>query len=147
MRIERAQLRLAFVFLGGLVLNAVLVAITYTKGAIYSEDLRSLLTSLAGVYSVPLASVLGGIFGQRESAAGVTPPATFWLAFGVALLWNFLLILRSVMFAVAGFGEGAASITRAQDSVEEFSTYITTVSAATTFLVAGLLTYFFAKRD
>ena len=146
MRIDKAQLWLAGVFLGGLLVNIALVVATYLNGAIYIDDLRSLSTTFAAVYSVPLATVLAGFFAQRDQERNVTFPSTFWLAIGVALLWNLLLVLRSAIFGIAGLARGSGSLSRAQDSVEEFSTYVTTVSAAATFLVSGFMTYFFAKR-
>lgn len=135
MKIHHAQISLAGVFLIAFLCNSGAVLFTYVDGSIYADNLRAVLLTLLTVYSAPLAIVIGGVFGQRNHELKDAPRTTFWFAIAVALVWNFLLVSRSITFAVA-----------AEDSVEELSTYLETISSSATFLVAGALAYFFAKR-
>jgi hypothetical protein len=49
-------------------------------------------------------------------------------------MWNLLLAWRSISFSIA-----------AQDSVSDLIKYLDSIASSSSFLVAGVLTFFFAK--
>ena len=136
MPITRARVALVALFLGGFALQAAAVVYTYTKGEILSKEVLSLLVRLLAVYSVPLAVIFGGVFGQQDGGERRAPSFAFWLAAVLAGVWNVLLAWRTVAFTVA-----------AEDSVPELAEYLEAVSSAGSFLVAGALAYFFTKKE
>jgi hypothetical protein len=118
--------------------------IAYSEEAISNKDLSSLIIKLLSVYSVHLAVIFGGIFAQQRNvnhkgrsarAAGLA----FWLAIVLAVIWNLLLVWRSVMFGMAAFDVSS------EDNVGYLSNYIESIASAGSFLVAGALTFFFSK--
>ena len=141
MTIARARVSIVAVFLACLVVQAAAVILAYSKDAIAYGDLASLVTKLLAVYSVHLAVIFGGMFAQHsEDEPVLAPPVAFWLALVLAVMLNLLLAWRSVLFTVAAFDSSR------DDSVEHLMSYIETISSASSFLVAGALTFFFAKK-
>lgn len=134
MRIQKAQIILAGIFLIALLFNSGIVILTYVNGAIYSDNLLALIVSLLKIYSAPLAIIIGGFFAQRTQDPQQAPRTAFWFALAMTLIWNALLMWRSMAFVIAS-----------TDSVDDFSKYIETISSSAMFLVAGSLAYFFAK--
>src|SRR5262245_13824818 len=106
--------------------SILVISVMYARGAMYSSHLQRLILVVLGVYSVPLGTILGGMFGERRIAAGRVAPPAFWVALSVSIIWNLLLLVRIVVFGVAH-----------DDSVEDFAGYLATVSAASSFLVTG----------
>jgi hypothetical protein len=100
----------------------------------WPEDLNALLLKLLGVYSVHLSVILAGIFAQARHKRLRLSPNTAWSALTVAVLWNLLLAWRTVTFSLA-----------AEDSASEVVTYLDRLATASSFLVAGMLAFFFMK--
>lgn len=134
MNIRRSQLALLALFLIGLIVHLVCFGSAFLKGAIYAEDLQTLAVRALTVYSVPLGVIVGGIFGGKAVPAATASAGIFWTAAGLSLLWNLLLVVRSLLFVLAE-----------QDTIGSLLAYVDAVSAAGTFLIGGALAYFFAK--
>jgi hypothetical protein len=100
----------------------------------WPQDLQTLLLKLLAVYSVPLSVILGGIFGQSRKPLTNPSPAVAWTAIVLAVLWNLLLVWRSISFTLASV-----------DSVSDLVEYLDAIASAGTFLVAGALAFFFTK--
>lgn len=144
MTLARARILLVSIFVGGLVLQSVCILIVYAKSAISSNDVTNLLVKMLGIYSVPLAVILGGIFARpaKSSQAGASeaaPSTAFFVSVGLALVWNALILWRGVSFSVAAFNPAI------KDDVNLFTSYVDGISKASSFLVAGALAYFFSK--
>jgi hypothetical protein len=144
MTLMRARTLLVSIFLCCLVVECFCILIVYTKGAISSNDVTTLLVKMLEIYSVPLAVILGGIFARPakvtlEGGIETAPSTAFWVSVAVAIVWNALLLWRGVGFSVAAF---RLSI---EDNVSFFSSYLDSISKASSFLVAGALAYFFSK--
>ncbi|HLG12944.1 MAG TPA: hypothetical protein VJH03_00250 [Blastocatellia bacterium] len=135
MRTTRARLILVSVFLVFFVLMIGAIFVPFQKGEIYSESMLTLLKKLLAVYSVHLAVIFGGIFGQWKSGIDKVPTLPFWIGLVLVFIWNALLAWRFLVFC---FSE--------KDTVGALSAYLDTVVPATSFLVAGALSFFFAKR-
>jgi hypothetical protein len=137
---------LIVIFLLGLTIQIALVILSYSESAIAYNDLVSLLTKLLAVYSIHLSVIFGGIFAQKRETRKRSKPiqlskAAFGLALVLALIWNLLLLWRSIMFGMAVY-----DVNR-EDSVGQFLSYIETIASASSFLVAGALAYFFTHRE
>jgi hypothetical protein len=141
MNMKSAQLCIAGTFLVGLVCNSAAVLITYAQGAIFPDNLRTMLSTLLAVYSGPLAIVTAGFFGQ-EAPHRKTVPSTFWIAIVVSVIWNVFVLWGGVELLASSFGSQTK-----ETAVDDFSSYIKLISSSATFLVSGALTYFFVKRS
>jgi hypothetical protein len=132
MSMNQARFGLMGIFLVSLVLQ--LVAIFLTRNRMWPEELLSLVLKLLGIYSVQLGVVLGGIFSQPRGPLAEPPSGLTWTAFALVTMWNLLLAWRSISFGIA-----------AQDSVSDLIKYLDSIASSSSFLVAGVLTFFFAK--
>ena len=132
----RARTFLVAAFVGGLVLQLLVISLTYLKGEISPKDVGVLTAKLLGIYSVQMAVILGGIFGQRGPVAVRAPTLPFRLALTLSVLWNLLLLWRAVAFYFVS-----------DDRTANLMSYWDTASAASSFLVAGALAYFFAAGE
>ncbi len=141
-RMQRAQIGIAVVFIAGMFLNVVAVLIAYVHHAIYFENVKDLLITLLAVYSGPLAIVFAGVFAKRGVALRRPALTTFWFAVCVSIAWNLFLVGGSVGLVAAAFGNSAK-----EGAVEEFTSYLRTISSSATFMVSGALTYFFARGE
>jgi hypothetical protein len=139
--IRRAQIWIAAVFLVGLLCNSAAILLAWARGAIYADNVRSMLETLLAVYSAPLAIVIAGFFGQ-DRADEKPFFSTFWAAIAVTCMWNLFLLWAGTELLISAF----ASSPR-ESAIDDFSSYVTTISASATFLVSGVLTYFFVKRS
>jgi hypothetical protein len=136
MHVVQARVGIVAVFVLGLVIQAVFVILPFLRGYIDSDDVQALLLKLLDVYSVHLAVVFGGIFGQARSGRISVSRAAFWVAFILAVIWNLLLLWRSLSFGLMSIG-----------TVKDLKEYLEAVASASSFLVAGSLAYFFSERS
>jgi len=102
----------------------------------WPDEFQDLLLKLLAIYSVQLGVVLGGIFAQPKSPLADPAPWLVWTALLLVLIWNLLLVWRSLAFTLAG---------AETDSVADLIKYLDGVSSAGSFLVAGGLAFFFGK--
>jgi hypothetical protein len=141
MSLRSAQLRIAATFLAGLLCNSAAVLITYARGSIFADDLRTMLERLLAVYSGPLAIVIAGFFGQ-EAPDQKPVTSNFWLAIVVSVIWNMFLLWGGIGLLASSLGSQPK-----ESAIDDFLSYISTISSSATFLVSGALTYFFVKRS
>jgi hypothetical protein len=86
--------------------------------------------------SWPLIVIIAGIFAKRRRTAKLD--GIFYASVVLAILWNSLFAWRTVELTLAAIGVG-------EDKAKDFSEYLESVSKVSTFLISGLLTYYFAK--
>ncbi len=133
MTMNQARLSLVVVFLGSLVLQA--VAFLRVGQYMWPEDLQALVLKLLAVYSVHLGVIAGGMFAQSGMRDVKPGTATAVTAILVALVWNLLLVGRSLSFAASK-----------EDSVADLIKYLGAVADYGSFLVVAALAFFFAKN-
>jgi len=129
---NRVRFGLLAIFAFGLAIQ--MAAFLAVSGKMWPEDLQSLIVKLLGLYAAPLGVILGGMFAQPKGPLAEPPAALGGAALFLAVLWNLLLAWRSLSFSFA-----------TQDSATDVIKYMESVSGASTFLVAGMLAFFFAK--
>jgi hypothetical protein len=132
MSMNRARFGLMGIFLVSLMLQ--LIAFFLTRNKMWPEELVPLVLKLLGIYSVQLGVILGGIFAQPKAPLAEPPSGLAWTAFVLVAMWNLLLAWRSISFSVA-----------AQDSVTDVIKYLDSIASSSSFLVAGVLAFFFTK--
>ena len=135
-RLQRAQMVLASVFVVFLILQIGMIIYVYSLEGIYPEDVTNILLKMLIIYSVPLGIILGGVFGKGIRSKTNAPVVAFFLALVLAIVWNILLAWRGIAFALT-----------TDDSVSQLINYLDVVATASTFLVAGSLSYFFSKEE
>ena len=133
MKLVTAQNRILLVFVLSLLAVLALVSISYAQRAIYSSDLRDVVVRFLAIYSIPLGVIIPGMFGRASSGKRLAPRRAFWTALALALIWNLLIIGRTVFFTFA-----------TEDQVSSLLDFINTVATASSFLTVGALSYFFA---
>ena len=111
-----------------------LIAFLMVGHRMWPEDLQSLLLKLLAIYSVHITVILGGMFAQPSGRLEDPPSSLAWTAISLAVLWNALLIWRSLSFSMAP-----------KDSVADLMKYLEGVASASSFLVTGTLAFFFTK--
>jgi hypothetical protein len=132
MSMNHARFGLMGMFLGSLMLQ--LAAFFLTRNKMWPDELLVLVLKLLGIYSVQLGVVLGGIFAQPKVPLVEPPSGLTWTALVLVAMWNLLLVWRSISFSVA-----------AQDSVSDLIKYLDSIASSSSFLVAGVLAFFFTK--
>jgi hypothetical protein len=139
----RARNIFVSIFLVSLAVQLICVVAVYVSGAIYPSDLTSILAKLLGIYAVPLAIIFGAVFATGKSVRRSVQisPALFGIASALVILWNLAFVWRSVLFCVAGFDA------RITDQTEYLVSYFDVVAGGGSFLLAGVLAFFFGKAE
>lgn len=135
MTITRAQVALAAAFVVSLLIQVGLIFYSQYKGAIYPDEQTTIISKLLGVYAVHLAVIIGGIFSQQVDKLQRVPVAAFWFAMALAVIWNLLLTSRTVSFTFSKV-----------DDINDYISFLTTISSASSFLVMAAIAFFFTKR-
>lgn len=132
MKTANARAVLFTLFLGALLVQV--TALFLMRHAMWPDEFQALLLKLISIYSVPLAVVAGNLLAQPRAGSESVTAALAWSAILLTLVWNLLLVARSVGFAMAK-----------HDSVTSLISYLDSVAAASSFLIAGVLAFFFEK--
>jgi len=132
MSMNQARFGLMGIFLGSLALQ--LGAFFLISEKMWPDDLLTLVLKLLGIYSVQLSVVLGGIFAQPKAPLAAPPAGLTWTALILATLWNLLLVWQSISFTL-----------RPQASLGDLLKYLDEIASASSFLVVGVLAFFFGK--
>ena len=135
MRINTVRLWLLFLFVASLAVHFGVFAYTYFNELIYADDFEDLTLHILAIYSIPLGVILGAFFGQGDQKEACANPSAFYAAFALSIFWNGLLLVRTFVF---GFAE--------EDLVGDLTGFQQNTSAASMFLIAGALAFFFAKK-
>ncbi len=130
------QLRLLSIFLFFFALQAVLLVVCQVSNGIGSEKLKELAVQLITIYSVPLSAIVGGIFAKKGLPANLN--GVFYASVALVIVWNALFAWRTCELTLA-------ALRVLEDRAKDFADYMESVSKASTFLISGLLTYYFAK--
>jgi hypothetical protein len=136
MKFRVAQLSILSVFMTCLLVDLTLIAVSYGRNAIYSDNFKDLSVRFLVIYSIPLGITISGILGKGISAARMAPKGAFWVAVALAIAWNVPILARTIMFTFS-----------ADDRVASLTDYIDAVASAGSFLTASALTYFFAAEQ
>lgn len=133
-RIWRVRITLLTMFITAFVLQ--LVCVTAVYKSMWPDEYVQVMVKLFGIYSVHLSVILGAIFGGKPPDHAQPPRLLTPIAVALAALWNVLIGWRTVAFAFT-----------AGEKVTDLIAYLDGVSAASAFLVTGLLTTYFIKAN
>ncbi len=129
------RLALLTVFVVCLLAQLAAFVVTYLNGEIYADEVTNLIKELLMVYSVPMTIMVAGIAASRRPRKDVSQ--IFWIALSLVILWNLLFAWRSLAFSFAGVSG---------DSDTKLIAYFKEISYGS-FIIAGVLTYFFNKGN
>jgi hypothetical protein len=129
---NQARFGLLGIFIFSLAVH--LAAFAAVSGKMWPDEFDALVLKVLSIYSVHLTVILGAIFAQPKGPLEDPPAPLAWTAIGLALLWNLLLLWRSVYFSLA-----------TQDSVTDLIKYLDQIGSSSSFLVAGATVFFFGK--
>jgi hypothetical protein len=122
-------------FLIGLIIQLVVVYHLERKGALLPPEPHQLVVLLLTVYSVHLSVIMGGLFGSGGSSIRGNR-GTAVVAITLSALWNLLLVVPVMMFCLAK-----------QAVVADLQAELTDIAGMSSFLVAGMLSYYFSRRE
>lgn len=134
MTYTRTRLHLLLIFFIALVINLACFFICFFKDIIYQDDLTLLVTETLRLYSVHLAIILSTLF-LDVSKNMIVDKSLYLVCISIVVFWNLLLFARVLIFLVSKMDDPA-----------DLLKYLNTVSASSSFLVAGILAYFFSKN-
>jgi hypothetical protein len=117
-----------------------------SETAISGDDLISILLKLFAVYSVHLSMITAGIFAHKAKPSTNTKKpsnsrSVFRLAVILSLIWNVILMWRFFVFFSAIINPSK------EDSVGDLIGYVDRIATASSFLVTGMLTYYFTSQS
>lgn len=136
MTFEKLRNRILQIFIGFLIIHLICIIVPYFRGEMYSQEFIAIVSKLLAIFGVHFAIIIGGIFGLQDEADKKVSKNLAQVSLLLITLWNILLIWRSISFIISQ-----------DDPVKDLSSYLETVSAASSFLIAGVLTYLFTKRE
>jgi hypothetical protein len=143
MSFVKARMCLVWTFIIGLSTQCLAIIAAFCSRAISTADLIDLLKLLLSIYSIHFAVILGSIFGKSSAMTGTKKVASlpFRMSMSLSVLWNLMLIWRTLQFGINAFD------TRSTDSTALLVSYLSSVAGASSFLVAGALAFVFGRSD
>jgi hypothetical protein len=131
----RSRLCLLATFVIGFVVSLALLSLVYVQDEIGAGGWSRLATKLAAIYAPHLGVIIGGIAAARKRFTAIEPHTTwFYVSLLLFLLWNGLVVWRCSTFLVKG------------ETVSEMVEYLGDTQDKFSFIVAGVMTYYFAKE-
>ena len=128
----RAKIILTGVFLLSLAVQ--FIGISAVQSTMWPQDYQSVLLKLLHIYSVPLGVATGGILATSKSKDGAVDGSLVWISLALVLLWNGIFVTRTLAFCFA-----------AHDSAKDLMEFYQEISTGSSFLIAGVLAFFFRK--
>jgi hypothetical protein len=108
----------------------------YMVDEYFPDHLQALLLQALAQFAGPLSVVIGSFFALRRSAQRtIVPSAVFYLSMACVTLWSLLIAGRTVTFIASD-----------DEIVEMLVSWFSNVTTAASFLVTGVLAYFFASQ-
>jgi hypothetical protein len=137
---QRARILISLLFVASLLVQCGLLLAAQLHGGFDIKELPGLLTIMFGLYAPHLGLTLGATFSGTNDSSFSMRKSLFWTAVALALAWNVLLIVRTVVFTSAAF-------TDLNDSQADLIAYMEKIGAPSSVLVVAPLAYFFTKRS
>jgi len=129
---KKNQILLLTIFLVALVIQ--LAAIYIIRSAMWSNDFQAVLLKIIGIYSIPISAACGGVLALFRPKYDSKAQGFSYVCLALVSIWNCIFIARTLSFCLA---KG--------DSPSELMGFYDAVSAQSSFLIAGVLTFYFGK--
>jgi hypothetical protein len=130
---------LSLILLGGFTANLLFAALALFGGIIYVKNLAEILVALVAAYSPNLALLLGALKAESETKEQAAKDS-FRVAVISIVLWNLLLVARTVWFASTAW-------TQSEDSVTSVVEFWAVVGGTASIFVTGPLAFYLAKKE
>jgi len=131
-----AQIYITVIYLVGITFNIAMIFSSEASGRIFDDQVIIMLKSVFAAYAPPLSIIAGGYFSFKTMEIRLVSKNVFWVAVSFSLLWNIILMWRAFSFA-----------TSESDHIDNFINHFNEIAPAGMFLVAGVLTFFFANKE
>lgn len=137
MKFRRAIVIMFSIFFGSILLQIIFGLKLLTDGKLYSDQLSDFFINIMKIYSVHVSILFAGsFFKQLEDKVRMIDPTVFWISVSISAVWNGILIGSSlIMFFIA--------------PVDDYHTVLdfqNKVAESSSFLITGLLSYFFVSK-
>jgi hypothetical protein len=134
MTFKKTRLHLLLIFFIALFIQLTCFYICFLREVIFPDDLTLLVTETLNLYSVHLAIILSTLF-LDMSKNSIVDKNLYIVCISIVVFWNLLLFVRVLIF-----------LTSKHDDPVDLLRYLNNVSASSSFLVAGILAFFFSKN-
>jgi hypothetical protein len=128
MKRSNARAAVTVVFISACLLCLLCVLAAWGRNVILWRDAEYLLTSLAEVYSLPMAALIGALLAGKSRRA--VPQGPFAIIMVLVIAWNVVLV----------FAFGTLPLTQ-QFKQAEIVSFCSLLSRQWSFLIVGALTY------
>lgn len=129
MNFQKAKLSIIAIFLVFLTINIIICFII--KETVWPDKFNKLLIIVLQAYSVHAAVIFASSFKNNDDQQ-IVPKSTFFLAASLSVIWNLILCIRMLFFVCSQ-----------DDQIQQLFTFLQDVSAGSSFLLAGMLAFFF----
>jgi hypothetical protein len=132
---------LLYVFLISLIGQILIFFIQAISDTIPFSSLTDLTTNILKIYSSHLAVIISSfIFSTKKKV--YVPSTIFYVSLTLAIFWNALLVIRTVAFFIdITFSDNS------RDKIDYVMSFQKEVSEISSFIVIGLMAYFFQSKE
>jgi hypothetical protein len=129
---KRTQMLILTVFLAAFVIQ--LAAMYSVRSAMWPNDFQAVLLKIVGIYSIPISAACGGVLALFRPKSDSKAQGFSYVCLALVSIWNCIFIARTLGFCFAK-----------EDSPSDLMGFYDAVSAQSSYLIAGVLTFYFGK--
>ena len=132
---------LMYVFLCSLIVQILLFFISSLLDITSYKNLTGLTTNILKIYSTHIAVIFSSFCIPKQKNI-IVSSKTYYLSLTLALFWNMLLLLRTITYFI-----DTTFLNNSQDTVNNVIVFHKDVSELSSFVIVGLIAYFFQSKE
>jgi len=129
---QRNQNLILTVFVISLVIQV--AAIFAVRSLMWQNEFETVVLKIVSVYSVPISTACGGVLAFFKPKFVSKARGLSHICLVLVIIWNCIFVARTLSFCVAK-----------EDSPKDLIAFYEAVSAQSSFLIAGVLTFYFGR--
>lgn len=133
MTYQKSKFIILWIFVGSLICCIVLLFLAKFREILFDDSFISLIEKTLAIYSVHLSVILATGFIDNEKNSNIVHNPLFVTSVVLSLVWNIIIIVRIALFV---FGK---------DDVPLVLNFLDNVPGNSSFIVTGVIAYFFSK--
>lgn len=137
---HRAKFFILWIFLFGLVSSLSMGFLIKAEDIMREDNINLFFKKIFSVYSVQLSVILATSFIDTVKDSTEISKPLYVSALLLSILWNLIILIRIFLFIYSDFTMGS-------DDAQYLLTFLEDIPSYASFLVAGVLAYFFSKKD
>ncbi|MDR6943789.1 hypothetical protein [Mucilaginibacter pocheonensis] len=138
MKFNKAILIVFIVFLTAVILQIGMAYVTFLQGKIYADELGEILISFIKIYSIHISILFtGSFFTHLENKEKKISSKILWVSLTLVCLWNAILITSCFILTQVSPPASYKGVIDFQEKI----------ASASSFLITGILSYFFITKN